>query len=743
MSVQSQIIICLENLKLIKFTIFIILASDIFLSFASAKSRLTSPKSNSIFINSSICNRLFGIEASFYLLLNDKVQNDNLISVPNLPYPEILTCAPFKCSTYVQNLSNDGSFTTNRRFLRKKELKLLSRKSAYKSETFKYQNVYRIKNLQFSHKLNRRIQYRRKIKPFTVNFNYKSEKSYLNYKLETKHIQASQNKQKISAILNFIKKYYLSALIGITISATILACAIIELYRRHAVLKIRDNKRRRRNSSKPLKIVQETRFHVSNKSVFRRLVKECEKDCENVVKDCKKVKNCENYDDKMCKLTCFRNSDNCIQNSNFARSSNFVQTSSNLVQNSNQTKPSESCFQNFFQNSFINIQNLQKSCVQSQSAPNLTSHRNQPSFIPITPTLSDQNFALDHLSIIGDFSAEKFPTKIPHYSFTFLNNFDAQVKSERILMESDKIKYPGRVKFVMATASINKISKKTKPVIAEPKPQDSGNFHNLSGYYQQRGLLKFYHHKTGTNRANALQDFLLDSDDLLSYPLNHEHLLVPKRVLAQLHDITSPICLVYPIKTEFIENLKHHISSKYLSTPTKLKICLDISSAVAYLHTSHIILNELATRNCFINNHSVTKLCDSAGSKYIFPQEYESSWSSKNTGIGHFPIRWFSVEQFRFKKSTLESNVWALAVTFWEVFENGVLPYSGIKYPGKSLESYLRQGYRLGKPRFMPAEIYSGVLGVCWTEKSGDRGKVKEVIRRLKDSYDALNELFI
>ncbi|EGD76433.1 TK protein kinase [Salpingoeca rosetta] len=102
-------------------------------------------------------------------------------------------------------------------------------------------------------------------------------------------------------------------------------------------------------------------------------------------------------------------------------------------------------------------------------------------------------------------------------------------------------------------------------------------------------------------------------------------------------------------------------------------------------------------------------------------------------------IRWAAPETVS-RKYSLASDVWALAVTFWEIFMNcKTQPYAHIRNVADVLPS-VQRGERLTQPDMCPDELWELMVD-CWKANRADRPSVHMVHQVLVDIGEELAEL--
>eukprot|EP00041_Stephanoeca_diplocostata_P036246 m.1312235 g.1312235 ORF g.1312235 m.1312235 type:complete len:194 (-) comp24829_c1_seq79:2537-3118(-) len=89
----------------------------------------------------------------------------------------------------------------------------------------------------------------------------------------------------------------------------------------------------------------------------------------------------------------------------------------------------------------------------------------------------------------------------------------------------------------------------------------------------------------------------------------------------------------------------------------------------------------------------------------------------KSSG-GKIPLRWCAPECIYFRRYSTWSDVWAVAVTMWEVFSDGEVPFAGM--PNVVLARQIQMGLRLAPPPGTPARVYD-IWIRCWNDTANKR----------------------
>lgn len=103
-----------------------------------------------------------------------------------------------------------------------------------------------------------------------------------------------------------------------------------------------------------------------------------------------------------------------------------------------------------------------------------------------------------------------------------------------------------------------------------------------------------------------------------------------------------------------------------------------LSSGLKHLHDNGLIHLDLSARNCVLTHDLILKIGDYGLSVRNYPEDYY-------LGVQGVSVRWCAPESVLYtpttiqpKQITMESNIWSLAVTMWEICTCGEQPYSNL-----------------------------------------------------------------
>jgi len=148
---------------------------------------------------------------------------------------------------------------------------------------------------------------------------------------------------------------------------------------------------------------------------------------------------------------------------------------------------------------------------------------------------------------------------------------------------------------------------------------------------------------------------------------------------------------------------------------------------MVYLHSKTVLHRDLAARNVLLSKDLRTvKVAD-------FGMAREQSLYKSKVEKPMAP-RWAAPEVLTRRIFSEKSDVWALAVVFWEIFTFAELPY-GLLSTNQAVFDFLYEGKRLKKPEGCPESLYK-LMMQCWAWNQGNRPNFDRVQR-------ALNQIII
>ena len=106
------------------------------------------------------------------------------------------------------------------------------------------------------------------------------------------------------------------------------------------------------------------------------------------------------------------------------------------------------------------------------------------------------------------------------------------------------------------------------------------------------------------------------------------------------------------------------------------------------------------------------------------------------------PFRWMPPEAIERHRWSEKSDVWAFAVTLWEMFTHGKVPYTFVASDAEVAQRVVAGELRLERP-LQPTECPEGLFAVmkrCWAARAADRPTFADLKRLLLEEVKVVKE---
>ncbi|KAI3718258.1 hypothetical protein L6452_19121 [Arctium lappa] len=163
--------------------------------------------------------------------------------------------------------------------------------------------------------------------------------------------------------------------------------------------------------------------------------------------------------------------------------------------------------------------------------------------------------------------------------------------------------------------------------------------------------------------------------------------------------------------------------------PTLLKISIDISKGMNYLHQNNIIHRDLKAANLLLDEHEVVKVADFGVARV----KAQTGVMTAETGT----YRWMAPEVIEHKPYDHKADVFSFGVVLWELL-TGKLPYEYLT-PLQAAVGVVQKGLRPTIPKNTQPKL-GELLERCWQQDPSLRPDFTEIIDILKQIAKEVGE---
>ncbi|KAL4645620.1 hypothetical protein ACB092_02G247400 [Castanea dentata] len=159
--------------------------------------------------------------------------------------------------------------------------------------------------------------------------------------------------------------------------------------------------------------------------------------------------------------------------------------------------------------------------------------------------------------------------------------------------------------------------------------------------------------------------------------------------------------------------------------PSLLKVAIDVSKGMNYLHQNNIIHRDLKTANLLMDENDIVKVADFGVARVQTP----SGVMTAETGT----YRWMAPEVIEHKAYDHKADVFSFGIVLWELL-TGELPYS-LLTPLQAAVGVVQKGIRPTIPKNTYPRL-AELLERCWQQDAAQRPNFSEIIEILQQIAD-------
>ncbi|XP_050127803.1 serine/threonine-protein kinase STY17-like isoform X2 [Malus sylvestris] len=156
--------------------------------------------------------------------------------------------------------------------------------------------------------------------------------------------------------------------------------------------------------------------------------------------------------------------------------------------------------------------------------------------------------------------------------------------------------------------------------------------------------------------------------------------------------------------------------------PSLLKVAIDVSKGMNYLHQNNIIHRDLKTANLLMDEHEVVKVADFGVARV----QTQSGVMTAETGT----YRWMAPEVIEHKPYDHKADVFSFGIVLWELL-TGQLPYSSLT-PLQAAVGVVQKSLRPTIPKTTHPR-FAELLERCWQQDPTQRPPFSDIVEILQN----------
>ncbi|XP_058098391.1 serine/threonine-protein kinase STY46-like isoform X2 [Magnolia sinica] len=164
-----------------------------------------------------------------------------------------------------------------------------------------------------------------------------------------------------------------------------------------------------------------------------------------------------------------------------------------------------------------------------------------------------------------------------------------------------------------------------------------------------------------------------------------------------------------------------HKQKGVFKLPSLLKVAIDVSKGMNYLHQNNIIHRDLKAANLLLDEHEVVKVADFGLARV----QTQSGVMTAETGT----YRWMAPEVIEHKPYDHKADVFSFGIVLWELL-TGKLPYEYLT-PLQAAVGVVQKGLRPTIPKYTHPRL-GELLERCWQQDPTLRPDFSDIIEMLQ-----------